>query len=168
MDESEVAPVLEPAVVARQWLKGLRLAHTAHSRCAAKYERMSYWLGAPAVGFSAIVGSAVFTSLAATDSPPLFVGIGIGLLSIAASVLAALQTFLDYPRKAQNHRQAAASYGIVRRAFEQALTEAKDDKSVGAALNRCRPMWEKVDADAPSLIGKVHDQVLGQLKTPTQ
>src|SRR5436190_1807437 len=71
---------------------------------------------------TAAVGTTVFSSIA--SSPQLWVKILTGIMSMAAAVLAALQTFLKYSERAAQHKAAAQNYGMLRREYEEMQVEA--------------------------------------------
>ena len=78
----------------------------------------------PTIALSAVVGTSVFASLNA--SPAAATAIAVGIVGITATVLAALQTFLDYAGRAERHRAAAVKNKSVIRELEQALTGSLD------------------------------------------
>jgi hypothetical protein len=76
--------------------------------------------GLPAIIFSTIVGTSVFASLN-NDNIPQWAKIAVGLISVVAAVLMALQTFLGFSERAEKHRTTAVRYGAVGRQIEQFL-----------------------------------------------
>ena len=76
-----------------------------------------YWLGIPAVVLSTLVGTSVFATV--QKQPQLWMQITVGLASVAAALLASLQTFLGYSERAEKHRIAGAKYGALGRELEQ-------------------------------------------------
>ena len=79
---------------------------------------MARLLGVPSVALSAAAGTALFATLQ-KKSTSVGLRLAIGLVSVLAGVLAALQTFLGYGERADRHRAAASAYGAVRREIEQ-------------------------------------------------
>ncbi len=77
-------------------------------------------LGVPVVVFSTVVGTSLFATLneASVDSS---VRLAIGVISVAAAVLAALQTFLRFAERAERHVTAADWYAAVRRGTAEVL-----------------------------------------------
>src|SRR6266568_5010470 len=72
------------------WHKRVYAAQSAHYASADKFRLLNYVVGVPAIVFSSIVGTAIFAGLE-HDSPRTLI---VACVSIAAAVLAGLQTFL--------------------------------------------------------------------------
>ena len=106
---------------------------------------MHYYIGIPSIVLSAIVGTAVFATLERT------VDIGaklvVAFISVAAAVLAAVQTFLRFSERSEAHRQAYAGYDGVVREIEQALVLGKSNEQV---LDHIRKRLDTL-ASAPEL-----------------
>jgi hypothetical protein len=117
----------------------------AHHRAATVYERNNKWLGVAAVVFSAIVGSSIFASLSVEGANKGAV-VAAGLLSLAAAVLSALQTFLGYAKIAQEHKMAAAGYEAVRRKLDILLIEIAEDRRGGPLLPKLSPIVDELNA----------------------
>lgn len=99
-----------------RWRKRARQNQQSHWEEARRYEHANYLLGIPTVILSAVVGTSVFAALQKQVS--FSIQITVGALSILVAVLAALQTFLGFSKRAEQHRTVAASYGAVRRRME--------------------------------------------------
>jgi hypothetical protein len=67
--------------------------------------------GIPAVVLSTVVSTSVFASLLKQPDP--WLQITLGFASVAAALLASLQTFLSYSERAEKHRIAGAKYGAL-------------------------------------------------------
>jgi hypothetical protein len=85
---------VEPLKILRQWHRGLSISHKAHAVAATAFHHRNLYLGIPVVLLSTIAGTAIFGSL--ESSPEIWAKIFVGLLSLAAAILASLQTFLRY------------------------------------------------------------------------
>ena len=84
---------------------------------AAEYAgKMHNKLGVPIVVISAIVGTAIFSTL--TKDPNIYWKIGTGIVSVMVSVLAALQTFFNFSQKSENHKKAGSLYSQHRRKID--------------------------------------------------
>jgi hypothetical protein len=103
--------------VLEDWYKRVAVTQRAHYLSAAHFGRRKYWLGVPSATLSVVVGTSVFATIA--KQPELWVQITVGLASVAAAVLAGLQTFLGYAERAEKHRLAGAKYGALGRELEQ-------------------------------------------------
>jgi hypothetical protein len=73
-------------------------------------------IGVPVVVTTTIVGTTIFATLSKT--PDIRWQITTGLLSIAAAVLASLQTFFRYSEAAEKHRSAGSDFGALYRKFD--------------------------------------------------
>lgn len=110
----------ESALLA-SWGRRAEAAKHAHYLLATRLRRRNLWLGIPAVVVSAVVGTSLFASLANdTNSLPPELRLSIGGLSVAAAVLAAMQTFLRFAERSERHVQAGDWYASINRKIDQA------------------------------------------------
>ncbi len=107
-------------VLITDWFRRARESQQVHYACATGFGRLHFALGIPTIALTAAVGTAVFASLESSPSGPMRVAIG--LVSMLATVLASLQTFLGFARRAESHRTTAAAYGTIRRSLEHIKT----------------------------------------------
>lgn len=87
-------------------------------------DRYSFWarmFGVPVVILTAVVGTAIFGSLG--TNPEIGWRILAGCVSVTATVLSSLQTYLNFGALTEKHRAAGARYASLRREFEVALLE---------------------------------------------
>jgi len=112
----------DPEQVLTDWYDRVRVIQEAHYSSADYYGRRRYWLGVPAVVLSAFVGTSVFASI--QKQPQLWLQVVVGMASVAAALLASLQTFLGYSERAEKHRIAGAKYGALGRELEQLRANA--------------------------------------------
>src|SRR6058998_688996 len=97
--------LLEPAnmqELLRGWLLHAHKGRDRHDDAARRYEGHRTGFGVPTIVLSAVVGTSVFASLG--EQPAVWAQVSVGLLSMAAAVFSALQTFFDYPARAERHR----------------------------------------------------------------
>ncbi len=66
---------------------------------------------------TSVVGTTIFATLA-QGKGSVGIAIATGMLSVAAAVMSALQTFLAYPERALQHKDAANQYALIRREIE--------------------------------------------------
>lgn len=102
---------------------------------------------------TAFVGTAVFASLNATAVSPAL-RIFVGVVSVAAAVSAALQTFFRYAERAEKHRAAGARYGAVRRKLE-AIYAGDADARDGHYLSAIRDELDRLAEDSPNVPPRV-------------
>jgi hypothetical protein len=141
---SEVEHLLE------DWRNRVYAAQAAHYASADRFRLLNYLVGVPATIFSSVVGTALFTGLE-KGSPKTLV---IGSVSIAAAVLAALQTFLRFAERASQHATAGDWYSAVRRDIEQLLHLGATDRGLPKeCLDEVRKEMNRVGQNSPELSG---------------
>jgi hypothetical protein len=106
-----------PQQVLDDWYKRVAITQRAHYLSADYFGTRKYWLGIPAVVLSTLVGTSVFATI--QKRPEVWLQIAVGLGSVAAALLASLQTFLGYSERAEKYRIAGAKYGSLGRELEQ-------------------------------------------------
>ena len=139
---TQVAQLLE------DWHKRVYAAQSAHYAASDLFRLLNYIVGIPAIVFSSIVGTAIFAGLQ-HDSPRTLI---VASISIAAAVLAGLQTFLRFPERAAQHATAADWYSAIRRDIEQILHLPVESRGKAKEyLDRVRKEMNRVAQDAPEL-----------------
>ncbi len=147
-----------PVELLRGWLLHAHKGRDRHDEAARIYDSHLYLLGGFAIGLSALAGTAAFASLRETTGT---IGhIAVGLVSIAASVLVALQTFLDYPGRAERHRIVAVKYKSVIRELEFALTGGTVEKDVSDPwFTDLRQRFNELEENAPVVAPRIYNRV---------
>nr|WP_295523213.1 SLATT domain-containing protein [uncultured Pseudacidovorax sp.] len=135
----------------------------AHFRVAERHKRNHRHLGIAATSFSALVGTAVVSSLV-QDKPETWLQITATLMSITAVVLTALQTFLDDAGLAAQHKSAAAGYESIKRALDFVSMKYPDAKGHveepgTAELESIRATLDDLVKQSPSIPDKDYDAV---------
>lgn len=139
-----------------EWLSKLRRLHRGHWATARVLNRRGLVLGLWATGLSAMAGTTLFASW---DSGSEAWRLVAGILSMAAAILVALQTFLNYPDRAHKHRAAGSQYGTLRRSTE--INEifppdsSEDMKKLLVDLNTA---WSETDATSPAVPQRQYDR----------
>lgn len=123
--------VLQPTYL-EEWRNAFRLHQECHYEAAKRLRRRARLLGVSVVILSTVVGAAVLRSIA--DSVGSDAKIALGLTSVLSGALAGVQTFLDLPSLAEQHRQAAVEYGDLRRRLDRVL--AQTDSVFSAWIHR--------------------------------
>lgn len=131
--------------VLSEWLVRCRVALSAYNEATTRAVAAERRLGVPATILSALVATSVFSSLE-NDASLRFLT---GALAIAATVLAALQTFLRHEERAEQFREAARSYGTLRRRIERARDFPPPTEDEALAL-----MKELEEALSGAAVGK--------------
>ena len=101
-----------------EWLARARVALSAYNNATTRTVASERRLGVPAVILSALVATGVFATL--QKDPAIGWRIATGVIAVLAAVLGALQTFLRQAERAEQYREAARSYGRIRRRIERA------------------------------------------------
>jgi hypothetical protein len=138
------------------WLVHCHKARDRHDDAARRYAKGQFALGIPSLIVSTVVGTSVFAALSSKEVPQLWVG----LLSILAAVLAALQTFMDFGSRSDKHRAAAVKYKSSIRLIEESLVQQKQ----GVALTKdeieaIRTMLDGQEESAPVVMPAIYDNV---------
>lgn len=152
----------ETHLIASQWRNGVRIAHIAHSRSAARFADRNRWLGVPAVLLATIAGGSGLSTLGSTDAWVSWVA---GLSGVGAAALASAQTFLNDDARAEQHRRFAAAYGDLRRRLDLLLAADPDDTT--ATLEEVRVAWDALNRDAPSTPDRIHVSAKNSIPTAT-
>jgi hypothetical protein len=131
--------------VLTEWYLRVVVTQRAHHFSADHFGRRSYWLGIPVIALSTIVGTSVFATLQKQPDP--WIQIMLGMASVAAGVLASLQTFLGYSERSEKHRVAAAKYGALGRELEVLL--AAPEAATDDILTELRKRMEALALESP-------------------
>jgi len=142
----------------RGWLIHAHKGRDRHDAAARIYERLKYIVGIPALIVSTVVGTSVFSALAAQSKSP--VSLWVGLLSVAAAVLSALQTFLDFPARAERHRAAGVKYKAVIRSLEHSLANLADSTALTQdQVSRIEQRLDELEDSAPVIMPRIYSAV---------
>jgi hypothetical protein len=106
------------------------------------------------VALSALVGTSVFATL--TEPAETWLQILTGMVSVAAAVLAALQTFLRSADTAAEHRTASRSFGALRRHIGQVGAVGRVPRgNLVAAVDDIRKRYDEVSAATPNIPSRI-------------
>lgn len=100
-----------------KWCSRVKRSQFAHRFTAKGLSGLHLILGISAVVMATVTGTAIFASL--ETGLPGYGRILTGLLSLAAALLSALQTFLRLDERSKMHQRADASYSAIRQRIEQ-------------------------------------------------
>lgn len=138
------------------WLELLGILNRGHFNASKKYGRANDILGGAVVIATAVVGSAIFASLG--KAPNTIVQILAGLVSLTATVLAALQKFLGFADRAQKHQDAACSYGILRKEVQVLLAGLDGTRDLDARIDSVRTRWDEIEKIAPTIPERIYQK----------
>jgi len=135
-----------------EWLTGAQILANGHYYASKRDTRWNDILGTAVITTTAIVGSTIFASLGSSTERGW--QIVVGLISMSATVLAAVQKSLRFDERATQHREAGRVYQSLRQEIEVVLTRLQDGGSVGdeeiAAIKTRRDEIEKAVPTIPS------------------
>jgi uncharacterized membrane protein YeaQ/YmgE (transglycosylase-associated protein family) len=112
--------------LAERYRRVVQESNRGHYVAAERAEGRGRLLGIASVIVGAVVGTSIFATI--QSSPSVNWRIAAGLLVTGATVLSALQTFLDYAKRAAEYRTAGAAYGRLRREFDGFLLEINSNE----------------------------------------
>jgi len=137
----------------KDWRQRLAAASDAHYKLASGLRRNNLLMGVPVVIFSSIVGTSLFATLADPNKSisPTF-KIIIGMISLLAAILAALQTFLRFGERAEKHVVAGDWYAAVRRDVDELLALSAEERGKPKdCFDRIRKEMAKVGQQSPEI-----------------
>jgi hypothetical protein len=141
------------------WQNRAWAAQIAHYRVASRLRQYNVWLGLPVVIFTTAVGTSLFATL---NQPklPMWLRISVGTISVIAAILAGIQTFLSFAKRADQHAVAADWYASIRRKIEQqANTPRKGRSDPKKFLDEIRKDMNTVGSQFPEIGEGVWTQV---------
>jgi hypothetical protein len=110
------------------------------------------------------VGTSIFATI--QSSPSVDWRIAAGLLVTGVAVLSALQTFLDYAKRAAEYRTAGAAYGRLRREFDGfmlKIASSKDRAQLMEDLSVLRGHIDELGQQSPLIPPRSYRAGLRQL-----
>lgn len=140
----------------RGWLLHAHKGRDRHDVAARRYEARRTGLGVPTIVLTAAVGTSLFASLG--REPAVWAQVLVGLLSVAAAALSALQTFFDYPGRAERHRLAGTKYKAIIRELEETRA-TRDSTPDREYLDRLRERLDALEQDTPVVAPRIFDAV---------
>src|SRR5262245_50609618 len=139
--------------IIQEWHRDEKTSYAGHYASSNKARQLHYFLGIPVVILSAIVGTSVFLSLKYSD-PSQTTQIAVGLISMAVTVLGALQTFLRYSQRAEDHRAVGAKYAALYREIDQFFVcPPKDDDELRNWMTYLRERIDRLALESSMISG---------------
>jgi len=126
------------------WRHRARKTQKAHFHSAAICSRNHYILGVAVVLLATLAGSTLLTNFLEE--------VYIVVISISAATLAAVQTFLSLPERAEKHRIVAARLSDLKKRIEELQVFGRDAE-LRAATEELRVEWDCIIKDAPTALG---------------
>jgi hypothetical protein len=132
----------------------------AHYAMAQSLEHRHKLLGVPVIVTTTVVSAAIFSTLEAQAA--LGWKVATGFVSVAASVLAALQTFFNFADQAERHQVSARGYSQIRRRFEFFDVRYRLNDEFHDAyreLGELALQMDDLEAHEPTISDKVYDEI---------
>lgn len=139
--------------VLQRWLKRARESQLSHHLMTENLESWHTWLGVIVVVATAFAGATTIAAEISGNSK-----LALGLLTLSATVLTALQTFLKLEERANRHRVAAAGYGQVRRQLE--LASSLTAEQTEARIKESEAALNKLAQESPSVSKRTYNKAL--------
>jgi len=136
----------------------------AHYKMADKLAHRERLLGIPVIIISALIGTAVFASVAAQAISPLE-KIAVGMFSLVATVLSALQTFFRYSERSEKHRSAGARFASVRRKLEVIYAQQTETQE-RSYVSTLREELDRLAEQSPNVPVKVFEAIKNDIYYP--
>jgi conflict system pore-forming effector with SLATT domain len=150
----------------RGWLLHAHKGRDRHDMASRRYEGRRSALGLPTIVLSTVVGTSVFASLGTQAGT--WAQITVGFLSVTAAVFSALQTFFDYPVRAERHRMAGAKYKAIIRELEEVLAVPDAVATHDPAwLDALRQRLDALEEEAPVVAPGIYDEVERRYASPS-
>lgn len=140
--------------LATDWYQRCATVAVGHYKTAELLSRKNRLLARWSAGLSALVGTAVFSTIQA--QPDLWLKVLTGLMSVVAAVLAALGAGSQYQDRAERHRVAGAKYNAVGRGIEQLLASPEPNITT---LSQIRDRLDNLAAEMPHIPKSVHKEI---------
>lgn len=139
-----------------EWKRRAMQAETAHFKQSARYTRMYYLVGLPAVILQAIVSTAVFGQL--TEQ---YYWIA-GLFSLGATVAGIIHVWFRFNERALENKKAATGWSKVRREIEvkQIVEIANDNKYIETLKTRI----DQLSEESPVVQDKIWEFALSMVR----
>jgi len=152
---------MESKDLLQEWLFRTRRSQLAHYECATYFARLNFYLGIPVIVLSTVVGTSIFATLQKETNTS--VRIAVGIASVMAAVLAAIQTFLRYSERAEKHRVIGAKYGAMRREIEQKIVFPPAE--IEQYIESLRVRWDKFNEDCPTTPKRIWERIDTSIKS---
>jgi len=115
-----------------------------------------------------VVGTSIFGTL--QDNPSVHIKIAAGVLSISATILAALQTYLGFSEKSIKHKEAGARYAAIWRCLDLLNLELRSEgdnfaKKAIEELKRIVARLDEVGKESPTVPDRAYKTAVMELRS---
>ena len=143
-----------------KWFNRFRKSEKAHYKSANSCRIFNYCLGIPLVIITTIIASEYFSVIEKAcrkifENPTSkleALHYTVIVLSITAPIIAALQTFLKFPERAEQHRKAALQFGNLKSKIEELLSFPPEDlKDLKNEVEKIQKENSQINSASPSI-----------------
>lgn len=135
-------------LVIKDWQRRVTISQEGHDGRARSLDKYHYALGLPTAIFAAITSATVFLNLEKEVS--LQSKVIVGCISLAAAILAAVQTFYSHAKRSETHRLISVQLGAVRREIDILIAlPPKDEAVFEQKVRELNAAITKISQDAP-------------------
>jgi hypothetical protein len=128
-----------------------------HMLAAIRYQRFGRGLGATSAALAAFVGGSVFATLSA-ESTNTALQVATGVVSIIASLLVAVITFMGFGATSEKHHQSANAWGDVVHQLELLRGRSFSSPQLVGELTHIRTAMTKISNSEPVAPDKCFDK----------
>jgi len=137
-----------------EWLRRVRRSEAIHRDAARYYNGINNRLGVGLVGLSTLIGAFVLATLESEVS--YWVRVVLVLISLAAALMAVLQTLLRFPERAERHRVAGLAFGEIRRSIEGTRVKMRKGHALeDSQLESFRTAMDQASRQAPGVSARL-------------
>lgn len=139
----------------RTWHKGLRILQIGNFTASTYYGKLGKRFGFFVVIATSAVSSTVFATIGSSQNTQ--IQFAAGVISLVATVLSALQTFLGYAERASSHKEAAVGYGELRTEVQVLLaSDLPKVADLETRIESIRSRWSALDKGSPTLPDRIY------------
>ncbi|OAB78187.1 SLATT domain-containing protein [Cochleicola gelatinilyticus] len=136
----------------KKWKKRIKKAQRAHYKDAHRLKRHKMLIGIPTIIFTTLVSTGIIASLESSNpgDAEYFHPIILGCLGLCASILASLQTFLNFSEKSEKHLNAARKLSSLKKEVQHHLIILKESPdTINDFIQHVREKWDEIINEAP-------------------
>lgn len=134
-----------------EWKTRINELIICHYKASQILYRNNYLFGVPVVILSAIVGTSIFAA-ATSKTTDVMIQIIIGCVSMLAAISASLNAYLQYSKRAEQHKETANKYSMVRDKIDELIAFYKDGKEITKIdLDEIRKEIDNIKLASPHL-----------------
>lgn len=132
----------------KRWWARTETVEQAHFKASIKYRRRHYIFGGLLI--SVTTSASILQN---TDYSWLPNGNLLQVLGLISPLLAALVTFLEYPKRSSQHHDAAARFSELKRSLQMqaANYDESSPEKISETMNDIKCRWDQLTLDAPAL-----------------